>query len=224
MKFLDVPQSGSIAGTVHSHNRAGQYTRNRRAPVQPIGTGRRAQVRAAFSAATSGYAVLTEAQRAAWTSFSAVHPITDSLGQTVILTGQQMYVRVSATLANIGKTFSATPPAGGSPPDVTPITLAASVVSGLSLGFTAGVAGQTVAVAVSQPVSPGRMFWKTFWQPMAGNGYIDAAAGPWLLTSSVYNAQFGAPVIGKRIFARVTPVSADGFNGPPVIVSALVTA
>ncbi len=181
-------------------------------------------MRAAFSAATSGYAVLTEAQRAAWASFGAIHPITDSLGQTVVLTGQHMYVRVSATLANIGKTFSATPPAAGSPPDITPVTLTASVLSGLSLGFTAGATGSTIAVAVSQPVSPGRMFWKTFWQPMGGNGYVDASAGPWLLTPAIYTAQFGAPTVGHRIFARVTPVSADGFNGPPVIVSAIVTA
>ncbi len=224
MKFLDVPQSGSIAGTVHSHNRAGQYTRNRRAPVQPIGTGRRAQVRAAFSAATSGYAVLTEAERAAWTSFGAGHPITDSLGQTIVLTGQQMYVRVSATLANIGKSFSPTPPADPAPPDITPITLTAKVSTGLSLGFTAGTTGQTLAVAVSQPVSPGRLFWKTFWQPPGGNGYVDATAGPWLLTSSIYTAQFGAPMVGQRVFCRVTPVSVNGFNGPPVIVSAIVTA
>ncbi len=224
MKFLDVPQSGSIAGTVHSHNRAGQYTRNRRAPVQPIGTGRRAQVRAAFSAAAGGYAHLTEADRAAWASFGAGHPITDSLGQTVVLTGQQMYVRVSATLANIGKSFSASPPADASPPDVTPISLAASVATGLTLSFTPGATGQTLAVAVSQPVSPGRLFWKTFWQPPMGDGYVDATAGPWSLAAVIYNAQFGAPMIGHRVFARVTPVSVDGFNGPPVIVSAIVVA
>lgn len=224
MKFLDVPQSGSIAGTVHSHNRAGQYTRNRRAPVQPIGTGRRAQVRAAFSAASSGYAHLTEADRAAWASFGSGHPITDSLGQTVVLTGQQMYVRVSATLANIGQTFSPTPPESASPPDITPMSLTASVASGLSLGFTPGATGQYVAVAVSQPVSPGRLFWKTFWQPPGGNGYIDATAGPWVLAAAIYAAQFGAPMIGHRIFVRVTPVDVGGFNGPPVIVSALVTA
>ncbi len=224
MKFLDVPQSGSIAGTVHSHNRAGQYTRNRRAPVQPIGTGRRAQVRAAFSAATSGYAGLTEAERSAWTSFGAGHPITDSLGQTIVLTGQQMYVRVSATLANIGKTFSASPPASTSPPDITPMSLAVSVLSGLTLSLTPGEAGQTIAVAVSQPVSPGRLLWKTFWQPPGGNGFIDAATGPWSLTKVKYAAQFGAPTVGQRVFCRVTPVDVGGFNGPPVIVSAIVVA
>ena len=224
MKFLDVPQSGSIGGVVHSHNRAGQYTRNRRAPVQPIGTGRRAQVRAAFSAAASGYAYLTEPERAAWASFGAGHPITDSLGQTVVLTGQQMYVRVSATLANIGQPFSSSPPASASPPDITPITLGVSVATGLSLGYTAGATSQYIAVAVSQPVSPGRMFWKTFWQPPGGNGYVEATSGPWTLTTAIYAAQFGAPMIGHRVFCRVTPVDVGGFNGPPVIVSAIVVA
>ena len=39
MKILDVPQSGSLGGQTSSHNRAGQYRRARRSPVQPTGTG-----------------------------------------------------------------------------------------------------------------------------------------------------------------------------------------
>src|SRR6516162_7143681 len=105
MKFLGVPSSGSIAGTVFSHNRAGQYQRNRRAPVQPVGTGRRAFVRANFSAASTAWAALTAANQAAWIAFANSHPITDSLGQSITLTGQQMYVAVGAQLLNCGQTL-----------------------------------------------------------------------------------------------------------------------
>ena len=95
MKILTAPSSGSIAGTTYSHNRAGQYTRNRRSPVQPVGTGRRGVIRAAFGAASSAWGALTPIVQANWTAYANGHPYTDSLGQSIKLTGHQMYVAVN---------------------------------------------------------------------------------------------------------------------------------
>lgn len=221
MKFLDVPQSGSIADRVHSHNRAGQYTRNRRAPVQPVGTGRRAAVRAAFSASSAAWAGLTGVQRAAWDSFAASHPITDSLGQAVVLTGHQMYVRVGSTLTNVGEPLPTDPPAITTLPNVAGSSLVVDISTGITVDDFTGNAGAFVAIAVSRPFSPGRSFNKTFWQPPGGLGWIGADSAPWTLTAADYNAEFGAPSAGQRVFARITPISDDGFNGTPVIISAL---
>lgn len=224
MKFLDVPQSGSIADRVHSHNRAGQYTRNRRSPVQPIGTGRRAFVRAAFSAASAGWSGLTNVQRAAWDSFAASHPITDSLGQAVVLTGHQMYVRVGSTLINVGEPLPTTPPAVLTLPDVANTSFTYSVATGASFDDFSGSAAAYVAFAVSRPFSAGRSFNKTFWQPSGGSGITPADGAPFAISQTVYNTEFGAPSIGQRVFARITPISEDGFNGTPVIVSTLAVA
>lgn len=224
MKILDIPRSGSYGGVVSSHNRAGQYVRNRRAPVQPIGTGRRAAVRAAFSAAAGGFAGLTTSEQDAWSSFAASHPVTDSLGQSITLTGQQMYVRVNATRSNVGLASSTTPPGDLTLPDVSAATVTFSIASGISVDNYTGTAGQIIAFAFSPPVSSARRFWKTFWQPFGSNGHDIGTSAPHVIITSVYAAQFGAPVIGQRVFARLTPVSADGFNGTAVIISAIVAA
>lgn len=224
MKFLDVPQSGSIAGTVHSHNRAGQYTRNRRSPVQPIGTGRRAFIRAAFGGASSGWSGLTDDQRAAWAGFAALYPVTDSLGQSITLTGHQMYVRCNVGLANAGQSPTATPPADNTVPLVAGSNITAGIVAGISIDGFAGAGEDYVFTALSQQVSPGRNFWKTFWQPAGTNGWTNGDLAPYALTTAIYAAQFGTPVLGKKLFARVTPMNAGGFNGAPTILSTVWVA
>lgn len=221
MKFLDVPQSGSIAGTTHSHNRAGQYTRNRRSPVQPVGSGRRAAVRAAFAAASTGWADLTNVQREAWTSFADSHPITDSLGQSVILTGHQMYVRVTSTRLNSGLSAGAAVPADLAVPNLSGVTLDFSVAGGVTIDNFTGDSAAVVVVALSRPFSPGRSFNKTFWQPLGTDGYTTVTSAPYTLTTALYAAEFGTPVVGQRIFARITPVSTDGWNGAAAIFSTL---
>lgn len=224
MKFLDVPQSGSIADRTHSHNRAGQYTRNRRSPVQPVGSGRRATVRAAFGAASAGWSALTNVQREAWNSFADSHPITDSLGQSIILTGHQMYVRVTATMLNVGLTPGTLPPGNLDLPNLSPSTFAFSVATGIEIGGFLGDGPQRIAFAFSRPMSAGRGFNKTFWQPAGAAGYTEGDGDPYVLSTATYAAEFGTPVAGQKVFARLTPVSEDGWNGPPAILSTIVTA
>jgi hypothetical protein len=224
MKFLDVPQSGSIAGTTHSHNRAGQYTRNRRSPVQPVGTGRRAIVRANFATASAGWAGLTTVQREAWNSFADSHPITDSLGQAVVLTGHQMYVRVNSTSLNVGMGFQVAPPVDLALPDLSAVTFAFSVATGVSIDAFSGDPDAVVAVGLSRPMSAGRGFNKTFWQPLGTDGYVAADSAPFGLTTAKYAAEFGAPAVGQKVFARLTPISTDAWNGTGAIVSTIVVA
>jgi len=85
--------SGSIGGTVFSHNRGGMYTRNRTIPTNP-NTGLQTVVRNAMVALATRWAdVLSAAQRAAWSLYGANVAMTNKLGDTVYLTGQQHFVR-----------------------------------------------------------------------------------------------------------------------------------
>ena len=224
MKFLDVPNSGSIQANTHSHNRAGQYKRNRRSPVQPIGTGRRAFIRSAFGQASQAWSSLTDAQRASWAAFALDHPVTDSLGQAIILTGHQQYVRTSISAQNVGQAAPALPPANLSLPVVTDVAGQFAVTSGLALTFTGGSAGAYVVLAVSRPMSAGRAFNKTFWQPLGTAGYIAADGGTLTLPTATYAAEFGTPVVGQRIFVKLTPISSNLWNGTSVITSFVVIA
>lgn len=220
MKFLGVPSSGSIAGTTSSHNRAGQYTRNRRSPVQPVGTGRRAFIRSAFGNASSGWSSLSAANQAAWINFAAIHPVTDSLGQSITLTGHQMFVGVAVSLLNVGQALPTVPPVSSSTvaPVVSVFTVTHLGVITLTLTPSGG-ASDFILVAFSAPQSAGVTFCKTFWQQtkVAGNSVGGATYG------AAYVVQFGTIPAGSKVFMKLTPVNQYGFAGTPIIVSAVVS-
>lgn len=220
MKFLDVPQTGSIAGNTHSHNRAGQYKRNRRSPVQPVGTGRRAFIRGAFGGASQLWGTLTDPERASWASAADSHPVVDRLGQSIKLTGHQLFVAVNTQLTNVGAAQSSTVPPDFSVYTLTDVAVtAAAGTPALSVAFDGGAAPDLVNIAFAPPQPPGRSFVSRFWQAHSD----DADSGPYNgLTAFV--GEFGALVAGQKIFAKVTPVNQYGVTGVPVIVSCIVAA
>lgn len=220
MKFLGAPSSGSIAGTTSSHNRAGQYTRNRRAPTQPVGTGRRAAIRTAFGAAAKGYAGLTGSQQAAWSAYAAMYPITDALGQSITLTGQQMYVAINTQLLNCGTVQSATPPVSNVVASAGVPTLAVVSAGAITLTPTGlGAAGDFQLYAFSAPQSSGTSFCKVFWQA----GHVAGNSAVAIVATTAYHTQFGIPAVGNRVFFKITPVNQYGVTGTPYISYASAT-
>lgn len=220
MKFLGPPSSGSIAGTTHSHGRAGQYTRNRRSPVQPVGTGRRAFIRASFGAASVGWSGITDAQRAAWNSYADAYPYVDSLGQSIKLTGHQMYVAIGTQLLNVGSALPTVPPVSNvvAAPVVSVFTVTHLGVITVTLTPSGG-ASDFICIAFAKPVSAGVSFQKTFWQQLhvAGNSTGAATYG------TAYVAQFGTIPTGSKVFMKLTPVNQYGVAGVPLITSAIAS-
>ena len=221
MKYLGAPQSGSQANTTASKNRAGQYYRNRRSPVQPVGTGRRAIIRAAFGAASSAYATLTGAEQAAWAAYAATTPYTDKLGQAIILTGHQMFVAISTQLQNCGLPISNTPPASSTVFSQGAVVLSATDDGTILLTLAgAGASADFSLVAFSAPQSGGVSFCKVFNQ-------LDFLAGDDVNPedySAEFVAQFGVPPLNSRIFYSVRPVNQYGVGGVPVIAFVSVAA
>lgn len=220
MKFLGPPSSGSIAGTTYSHNRAGQYTRNRRSPVQPVGTGRRASIRSWFGASSTAWAALSAANQAAWIAYAAAHPITDALGQSITLTGHQMFVAVATALQNVGVAIPSIPPVGSA--TTAPV---ASVFTVTHLGVItitlsgSGSASDFILIAFSGPQSAGITFCKTFWQQT----HVPASSVGAATYGTAYVAQFGTIPAGSKVFLKLTPVNQYGVTGTPVILSAVVS-
>jgi len=220
MKFLGPPSSGSMAGTTSSHNRAGQYTRNRRAPVQPVGTGRRAFVRSAFGNASTAWAALSAANQAAWIAYANSHPITDSLGQSITLTGHQMFVGVATSLQNVGQALPTIPPVSSATAAPVATVFTVTHLGVITITLTAsGGASDFILISFSAPVSAGVTFMKTFWQQthVAGNSVGGAAYG------SAYVAQFGTIPAGSKVFLKLTPVNQYGVSGTPVSLVAVVS-
>lgn len=213
MKILDIPRSGSIAGTTSSHNRAGQYVRNRRKPVQPVGTGRRGFIKSAFGSASTAYAGISGSVQAAWQAYADGHPYVDRLGQAIKLTGHQMFVAINTQLLNVGAVINSTPPLSDvvTAPVITTLTCVSAGDLTLSLDGS-GAATDYVLIAFSAPQSGGIGFCKVFWQ----QAICPANTGAAQVLTGGYQLQFGIPPVGSRIFYRLTPVNQYGVKGVPV--------
>jgi hypothetical protein len=85
--------SGSMRGITASHNKGGLYFRGRTVPTNP-NTARQQTTRSAMNGKMQDWSmVLTEAQRQAWRDYAANVPVTDSLGQTMNLSGINWFVK-----------------------------------------------------------------------------------------------------------------------------------
>jgi hypothetical protein len=177
-------------------------------------------MRTAFGAASRGYAGLTGPQQASWTAYGNAFPVTDSLGQTIPLTGQQAYVSINSQLLQIGQAATVAPPvsnvvASAGVPTLTVVHAGAVTLTPAGLGAMADFQ----LYAFSAPTSGGVSFNKTFWQA----GHVAGNSVAAIVATAAYNAQFGAPAAGQRVFFKVTPVNQYGVTGVPYISFVTVT-
>lgn len=85
--------SGSVGGGTFSHNRYGQYIRQRSTPVNPS-SQRQQDIRSIFAAlAVLWSSTLTQAQRDAWILYGNTVEMINSVGDTIHLTGYSHYLR-----------------------------------------------------------------------------------------------------------------------------------
>jgi len=217
MKFLGPPSSGSVAGTTSSHNRFGQYTRNRRTPVNP-NTTQQGVVRARMSANAALWRTLTSAQRAGWTDLGLSMSRADALGSTYTLTGFMAFCSVNNNQAAAGNAGLTDAPALTTPPTILTavVTLTAAAFS-VAYTVTPLGAGARLFSFVSPQRSAGRAF-ESDYRLLAVSAA--AAASPAVLTAA-YTAKFGVPVVGNRIFMSFSTYL-GGFQSGPLVTSQLV--
>lgn len=217
MKLLVPPQSGSIAGQTASHNRFGQYVRTRAIPVNPNTTAQ-GVVRARLALNSSAWRALTAAQRAAWADLALSMVRTDSLGQTINLTGQQAYVSVNNERLAAGDAVLSDAPALGTPSALATATITLTAAA-FSIAYTATPlpTGARLFTFVSPQRSAGRGFESDF-RLLAVSAA--AAASP-ANVYAAYVAKFGVPVVGNRIFLQLQ-VYLGGFLSGPLNTSAVV--
>ncbi len=105
-----IQMSGSIAGNTFARNRYGNYVRARTKPVNPTSPLQQ-QVRAAAGDAVGRWSsILTAAQRTAWNLYADSVIMKNRLGESVNLSGFNMYVRSNSLLIR-----SAFPPVDAGP-------------------------------------------------------------------------------------------------------------
>ena len=210
MKVLDVPSSGSVAGTTHSRNRFGQYVRTRAIPVNP-NTGFQGTVRGRLATNSAAWRAITAAQRAGWTDLAGGFTRTNSLGQTYNMTGFMCYCSCNGN--NLAAGNAAVPDA---PALVTPSTILTAVVTLTAAAFSIAytptplAAGQRLFTYVSLQRSAGRAFEGDF-RLLAISAA--AAASP-ANVYAAYVARFGVPILGNRIFIACRVYQAGFLSGP----------
>ena len=163
--------SGSRGGSTAARNRGGNYWRQRVAPLNPASIFQN-DVRSAFGAlATAWRDTLTAAQRTAWETYANTVTATDSLGQTVKLTGMNAYIAGNSLRLGAGQAaVSAAPSDTGSPvftlptgvsltasADGTSVSLAFTITT--TDGFNAAIGG-AVHVFVSPMVTESIRYYK----------------------------------------------------------------
>lgn len=210
MKWLVPPQSGSLAGQTASRNRFGQYCRTRAIPVNPNST-EQGIVRARLAAYSAGWRDLTDAQRAGWRDLGLIMTRTDSLGQTYNLTGQEAYISVNTTRVAAGDAAVADAPALTTPNALLTLTptLTAAAFS-LAYTVTPLAAGNRLFTFCSPQRSAGRAYESDFRLIAVSAA---AAASPANIFAA-YQAKFGTPVVGNRVFIKCQVYEAGFLSGP----------
>lgn len=233
--------SGSVGGMTASHNRGGMYMRARTIPVNP-NTVRQQMVRNYFTALVQAWTnTLTADQRGNWSEWAANVPFTTTLGDQLILSGQQAYIRANTPrLQNNLARIDAAPTIFDNGEPVTDIQDAGSATPG-TIGMTA--APDTLATNVIQAVAPsddGDLLWSwgrainpsvNFYKGPYQAGYTGATA-PVAVASGVGTTAVGTaaadltidapPVIGQRRAVSLRIAYDDGRLSLPFRVIALI--
>lgn len=219
MKMLDVPKSGSMGAVTASHNRAGQYLRNRRTPVSPTRTPKQGIQRGRFGSVSAAWQSLAGDVQSAWTAFAAGYPVVDSLGQSIVLTGHQYFVGVNSALLAAGQAIINTVPTNTTIPPINSPNIFADGNGNLIVSVAGVTTGDWNLIGLSKVLSNGRNFNKQFSQFAVAsdtNNVLDV--------SDAYATQYGAPIAGRKIFGRFKEVNSSGMQGPDLILQVPVVA
>lgn len=229
MKFLPLlgtDLSGSLGGITASHNRGGMYFRNRSIPVNP-NSPRQIIVRNALSELVTAWNnILTAAQRSDWEDYAANVPVTDVLGQSRFLSGQQWYLKANSPRTGAGEARI----------DDAPVTFTEATLSIGSIGTIVPGAADVGTVEINftntdeWAIADGGFLFAQLGIPQ--NGSINFFKGPFRFAGSEAGAIVppATPLIlvspfgissNQKIFARARSSNADARLSTPQIYSAL---
>lgn len=195
-----------LNGSVFSKNRYGSYVRTKVTPVNPQ-TVDQQNARNVLSSLSQAWRGLTQPERDSWISAAPSFPFTDIFGNSKILSGNALFVKLNANLAQAGGGGLASAP---TPVAISSLTLGAIVSSAgggtLTVAFapTPVNADEAVIIRATPNMGAGIKFVKNryrFVQVVAAAGASPANI------AAAFTAKFGAPVEGQNIFIEAFIVS-----------------
>lgn len=210
---------GAINGTVFSRNASGAYARNKTAPTN-ANTAAQVAARSRFQGLTTGWRGLTEEQRLSFNEAAPNFPQSNVLGETVILTGQQLYMKLNGNLLASGLNPIESAPAPVVMPGVT-----GSIVNlgpgAMDLEMSAELeSGYNYVVEASAPVSAGVSKSNSVRLKTIGTYGVSAAID----LDADYSTIYGVRSVGLKVFFRVYVVSPRGQKLKVADLSGIVAA
>jgi len=220
--------SGSIGADTYSHNRFGQYVRNRTKPVNP-NTARQIAVRSALAQLTDRWAqILTDAQRTAWNLYAAGVVMKNALGEDILLTGFNHYLRSNVIAIQAGMTVVDDGPTVFELPDQDPLFSQTSSEATQAISFVFDDAAAWVDEDDAYLVK---------FEGMPQNPQRNFFAGPWRLIGTIAGDSASPPTTpdeetpipyaiteGQRLWCYGRIRRADGRLSAPFQSHALVSA
>jgi hypothetical protein len=212
---------GKLNGHVFSHNRGGNYIRNKVTPVNGRTTSQ-VLVRSRFAQYSQQWRTLTQAQISAWNSSVGAYQKTNIFGDLKSPTGLQLFQKVNNNLVSSGGTAITSPAAAKGVSVVTAGVLTyTSGTPALSLAYSANVPAATrVKVFATAPQSAGINFVKSQFRLITT--LAPAAVSPANILTP-YQTKFGSVgAVGSKIFVAIQFVDqVSGIASPRQIVSAV---
>ena len=101
--------SGKVGGSVFSRNRGGSYVRNNAIPSRVVSEKALLQ-KACLAAAVRSWSDLTDSQRQQWNTYAQTATVTNRLGKSISLTGQNWFVACNSRLLRAEDTPVVTSP------------------------------------------------------------------------------------------------------------------
>jgi hypothetical protein len=218
---------GSIGGSTFSRNRYGNYIRNKTIPVDP-GTTAQTKIRATLGQIRSAwFNTLTAAQRIAWGVYAENVSVQNRLGQSINLTGWNMFARTNACLLYNDLAIVA--------PGPTDFSLAGQ---DSTLAITVSEATQLISVAFDDTLDwlDEDDAYLVIYASRPQNATVNYFKGPYLIAGKIAGDSITPPttpttmavpfaaVEGQKIFAQARIVRADGRLSEPFRVNCTVAA
>lgn len=200
--------SGSIGGTTFAHNKAGPYTRRRAIPTVST-TSFALAAKSRFATASSGFKLLTAPQRQGWDIFGQANPIQDSLGQSITLTGQQIFAGIRSRQLLAASALIVDPPIVGAPPGLTTMSITTDIGLGtFEIAFTETPlpAGLTLWIEAAKVDSAAINNVNNFTRFL---GISAAAQASGFDFQALLETRFGPALVGQTVHAFVSIYSPD---------------
>lgn len=198
--------SGAVGEVVASHNRGGQYLRQRVAGTDP-NTSAQQTVRGYMATASSRYStILTATQIEAWRYYAASSPRVNALGADFWLTAQQQYIRTNVIRQILGLSLlDAAPQMPGYPP--------LPIISAVDVTLTGSPGPVDVTVDFDEAPESGHY---AVWVGPSRTAAVNWFRGPWRYLGKTATDQLSATSptsdygSGSRLWIYARAVAADG--------------